>query len=320
MSEQRGEDMRTGRTIIKRDRAILGIMILGFMIIAFAWCASITAYQQDETRGLRIKKQVEQSRPASATAETAGQPRTYRSTNSAVSSSEMRKTATESGAVLGVTLWRLRPSEASDNREARLLEQKAEKSAEWTAERIEAGTPLNEGDRMRISIESPATGYLYVIDRERYADGSHGDAYAIFPTTRTRGGNNAVTAGRVIEFPAQEDNPPYFTLSRSRKEHVGEELVLIVTPQPLAEIPASSTPIKLAPELLGEWEKQWGGKAEQFELEGGAGRQYTKQEKAAGTNGARMLTQTDPLPQTVLRVNAKPGSALLVKVVIGMAK
>jgi hypothetical protein len=232
----------------------------------------------------------------------------------------MRKAASESEAILGVTLWRLRPSESADGKGARLLEQKSAKSVEWTAERIEAGTPLNEGDRVRISIESPTAGYLYVIDRERYSDGSHGEAYAIFPTTRTRGGNNAVAAGRVIEFPAQEDNPPYFTLSRSRKEHQGEELILIVSPRPLAEIPASSTPIKLPAELLAEWERQWGGKAELFELEGGAGRPYTTEEKAAGTNGARILTQTDPLPQTVLRVSAKPGNALLVKVVIGMGK
>ena len=299
---------------MKTERVILTI---AFLICALA--AAVAAGRQDETRGLRIKK-VEQSRPASAVADTSGQPRTYRSTNSTVSSSEMRKTASESEAILGVTLWRLRQAESADSKGARLLEQKSGKSVEWTAERIEAGTPLNEGDHVRISIESPTSGYLYVIDRERYSDGSSGDAYAIFPTTRTRGGDNAVAAGRVIEFPAQEDNPPYFTLSRSRKEHLGEELILIVSPRPLAEIPASSTPIKLPAGLLAEWEKQWGGKAEQFELEGGAGRQYTTQEKAAGTDGARMLTQTDPLPQTVLRVNAKPGNALLVKVLIGMAK
>lgn len=308
--------MKTERVMIRPTRPILTIALL---ICAWsALAASMAVGRQDETRGLRLKK-VEESRPASTTAEASGQPRTYRSVSSTVSTSEMRKAASESEAILGVTLWRLRPPD-SDGKGARLLEQKAEKSVEWTAERIEAGTPLNEGDRVRISIESPTAGFLYVIDRERYSDGSHGDAYAIFPTTRTRGGNNRVAAGRVIEFPAQEDNPPYFTLSRSRKEHQGEELILIVSPSPLAEIPASATPIKLPAELLAEWEKQWGGKAELFELEGGAGRQYTAEEKAAGTDGARMLTQTDPLPQTVLRVNAKPGSALLVKVVIGMGK
>jgi hypothetical protein len=305
--------MKADRTMMRHGRAIA---VLLFLICA--WCVT-AASLQDQTRGLRIKK-VEESRPAAAAPEASGQPRTYKSTNSTVSSTEMRKSAAGSEAVLGVTLWRLRPAQSVDNKDARILEQKSEKSAEWTAERIEAGTPLTEGDRVRISIESPSTGYLYVIDRELYADGSRGEAGVIFPTRQTRGGNNSVVAGKVIEFPAQEDNPPYFTLSRSRKDHVGEELTLIVTPQPLAEIPPSATPVKITSEQLAQWEKQWGGAAEQFELEGGAGRQYTKQEKAAGADGSRMLTQSDPLPQTVLRVNAKPGSALLVKVVIGMAR
>ena len=51
--------------------------------------------------------------------------------------------------------------------------------------------------------------YLYVIDREQYADGTQGEPYLIFPTTRTRGGDNSVKAGRVMEIPSQDDNPPY---------------------------------------------------------------------------------------------------------------
>jgi hypothetical protein len=46
---------------------------------------------------------------------------------------------------------------------------------EWTPQRIEADTPLKVGERVRLSIESPRTGYLYVIDREQYADGSYGE-------------------------------------------------------------------------------------------------------------------------------------------------
>lgn len=276
------------------------------------------ARQQDQTRGLRVKK-IEESRPASTTPGDPKQPRTYRSTTSTASSAELRKSASPSEAVIGVTLWRLRPAQTGDNQGARLLEQKASKPTEWTAERIEAETRISEGERVRVSIESPSTGYLYVIDREQYADGSLGDAYLIFPTARTRGGNNSVVAGRVVEFPAQQDNPPYFTLTRSRPEHVGEVLVLIVSPQPLAELPVGSEPGKVPAEKLTRWEKEWGGKAEQFELEGGAGLQYTTAEKAAGGDGSRMLTQGDPLPQTVLRVNATPGNPVLVKVVLRIA-
>jgi hypothetical protein len=214
----------------------------------------------------------------------------------------------------------LRSAKSSDNNGARILEHQAAKSAEWTAERIEADTRISEGERVRVSIESPSTGYLYVIDREEYTDGSLGDAYLIFPTARTRGGNNSAVAGRVIEFPAQDDNPPYFTLTRSRPEHIGETLILIVAPKPLAELPIGSEPLKLSSEMLAQWEKDWGGRAEKFELEGGAGLPYTKAEKSAGGDGSRMLTQTDPLPQTILRLNTRPGSPVLVKVELRIAR
>lgn len=277
------------------------------------------AQQQDQTRGLHVKR-IEENRPPSSTPGNPQQPRSYRSVSGAISSSELRKSASASEAVIGVTLWRLRASQAADNKDARILEHRAARSTEWTPERIEADTRLNEGERVRVSIESPSTGYLYVIDREQYADGSLGDAYLIFPTARTRGGNNSVVAGRVVEFPAQEDNPPYFTLTRSRPEHVGEVLILIVAGQPLADLAVSSEPVKVTLEKMSQWEKEWGGRAEQFELEGGAGLPYTNAEKSAGGDGSRMLTQTDPLPQTVLRLNSKPGTPVLVKILLRIAR
>jgi hypothetical protein len=285
------------------------------VILACGLACTSLAQQQDQTRGLRVKR-LEESRPASTTPTDPKQPRTYRSTTSTASSSELRKSASASEAIIGVTLWRLRPARSADNQDARILEHKSARNTEWTAERIEAQTRISEGERVRVSIESPSTGYLYVIDREQYADGGLGDAFLIFPTARTRGGNNSVVGGRVIEFPAQEDNPPYFTLTRSRPDHVAEVLLLIISPQPLAELAAGSEPLKVAAEKLTQWEKEWGGRAEQFELEGGAGLPYTKAEKSAGGDGSRMLTQGDPLPQTVLRLNAKPGNPVLVKIVL----
>jgi len=273
--------------------------------------------QQEQTRGLHVKK-IEESRPASSTPSDPQQPRTYRSVTGSASSSDLRKSASASEAVIGITVWRLRPAQSADNQGARILEHRAAKTVEWTAERIEAGARINEGERVRVSIESPTTGYLYVIDREQYADGSLGDAYLIFPTARTRGGNNAVIAGRVIEFPAQEDNPPYFTLTRSRPDHIGEVLTLIVSPKALLELPDAAEPVRVPADTLAQWEKEWGGQAEQFELEGGAGLAYSNAEKSAGGDGSRMLTQSDPLPQTILRMNAKSGSPVLVKVLLRM--
>jgi hypothetical protein len=103
--------------------------------------------------------------------------------------------------VIGVTLWRLRPSRKADAGE-RIIAHEGPESMEWLPERVSSSGNLSEGDRIRISIEAARTGYLYVVDREQYADGTKGEPYLIFPTTRTRGGDNSVTSGRVIEIPA----------------------------------------------------------------------------------------------------------------------
>src|SRR6266542_561933 len=134
--------------------------------------------------------------------------------------------------VIGVTLWRWRPSRPADAGE-RIITHDGPDSVEWLPERVSSSGRLSEGDRIRVSIEAARTGYLYVVDQEQYADGSKGEPYLIFPTTRTRGGDNAVKAGRIIEVPAQDDSPPYFTLKRSRINHVGENVIFMVTPTPI---------------------------------------------------------------------------------------
>ena len=217
---------------------------------------------------------------------------------------------------LGVTLWRLRPSKQNDSG-ARLLEMESSQTGEWTTERIEIDTPLKVSERVRISVESPRAGYLYVVDREQYADGSLGDAYLIFPTTRTRNGDNKVRPGKLIDIPAQEDTPNYFTLvpSPSRSDQVAEVLSFIVTSQPLESLPITDKPLKVSKSDIAKWEKSWSSEVERFEMEGGAGRAWTDEEKAASaTSSSRLLTQEEPAPQTVYRIVAKATGSLLVTV------
>src|SRR5690242_3986606 len=128
--------------------------------------------------------------------------------------------------VFGVTLWRLRPASQSDSGE-RLIVHDKDVVSEWLPERISATTRLVQGDKLRISVETVRSGYLYVIDREQYADGTLGEPYLIFPTTRTSGGNNEVAVGKLLEIPAQDDSPPFFTMRKSRPDHVAEVLSVI---------------------------------------------------------------------------------------------
>ena len=218
---------------------------------------------------------------------------------------------------LGVTLWQLRSAAPKDSG-ARMLvhEPGSSTKVEVTPERIQSETVLNEGEQVRLSIESPRRGYLYVIDQEEYADGTRGDAYIVFPTTRTRGGDNELTPGKLIEIPGRSDDPNYFTIKKGRSDQVKEVLTLLETPQLLPDVKPGDEPIKLAPDKFQGWQKRWGTEAQRLEMEGGAGRNWTENEKEAGSEGAasRALASDDPLPETIYRAWAKPGSPAMVTV------
>ncbi|HEX7312550.1 MAG TPA: hypothetical protein VF297_01445 [Pyrinomonadaceae bacterium] len=216
--------------------------------------------------------------------------------------------------VVGVTVWRLRPSREADDGE-RLMVHEGSDAAGWIPERVPGNAGLSEGDRVRLSVEAARTGYLYVIDREQYADGTVGEPYLIFPTTRTLGGDNRVKAGRLVDIPAQEDGPPFFTLRRSRADQVGELLSVIVTPAPLDELRIGAQAQRLSAERVARWEKSWGGQAGRLELSDGAGKVWTKEEREAGASAARLLKASAPGPQTLYyRPGVKADEPLLIKV------
>jgi hypothetical protein len=216
--------------------------------------------------------------------------------------------------VVGVTLWRLRRATATDSGE-RLIEHEGADAGEWLPERISANTKLNQHDRLRISVEAARTGYLYVVDREQYADGSLSEPYLIFPTSRTLGGNNQVTVGKIIEFPAQDDRPPYFTVKRSRADQVAEVLSVLISPSPLDGIEITDKAQKLTESQVNGWEKSWGARVGLLELENGMGKAWSKQEKEAGADGTRLLKPDAPAPQDIYyQPNTKASEPILVKV------
>ncbi|HKQ77936.1 MAG TPA: DUF4384 domain-containing protein [Blastocatellia bacterium] len=255
------------------------------------------------------------SRPARSAASSA-QARRVRYKPAATrpaASTSAPKPGSSDASQLGLTIWRLRRSIMADSG-ARIIVHHDGETEEWTPERIESNTPLRMGERIRFSFESSQTGYLYVIDRERYAGGTTSDPYLIFPTTRTRGGDNQVAPGKIIEIPAQNDRPNFFTLRRSRLDQTGELMTVIVTPQPIEGITIGDKPLALSSQQVAQWENQWGALTEKFEMTDGPGKTWTQAEQEAGANGTRQLTQDDPGPQTIYRVAIKPGAPLLVNV------
>jgi hypothetical protein len=214
--------------------------------------------------------------------------------------------------VIGITLWRLRPSRKTDAGE-RIIAHDGPESMEWLPERVSSSGRLAEGDRIRMSIEAARTGYLYVVDQEQYTDGSKGEPYLIFPTTRTRGGDNSVKTGRVIEIPAQEDSPPYFTLKRTRADQVGESVTILVSPTPIQALTITDKAQRLSADTLALWEKSWGAQAGRLEMANGEGKPWTKQEKEAGADGTRSMTEAEPAPQTIYY---RPGASSTVPVLV----
>ncbi len=222
--------------------------------------------------------------------------------------------------VIGVTLWRLRPSRPADRGE-RIITHDGPDSVEWLPERVSSGGRLSEGDRIRVSIEAARSGYLYVVNQEQYADGSKGEPYLIFPTARTRGGDNSVKAGRVVEIPSQDDSPPYFTLKRTRSDQVGENVIVLVTPTLIEGLAITDKAQRLPDETLASWEKLWGAQGGRLEMENGDGKPWTRQEKEAGADGTRSLQADAPAPQTIYyRPGASSTVPVLVKVELQYAR
>ena len=218
--------------------------------------------------------------------------------------------------VVGVTLWRLRSAKRNDSGE-RLIVHDNNASSEWVPERIGANTRLVQGDRLRISVEAVRAGFVYVINREQYADGSFGEPYLIFPTTRTGAGDNEVAIGRLLDIPYQDDSPPFFTMRKSRADHVAEVLSVIVAPTRLEGVTITDKALKLTDEQVASWEKAWGSGVGRMEM-ATAGQSWTKEEKDART---RALTTSAPSPQLVFyRPSVKPSEPMFVKLRLAYGK
>lgn len=215
---------------------------------------------------------------------------------------------------VGGTIWRL-PNGKIDNSggEAGTIVVKTRgQTQELTPQRVAADGVFKLGDKVRLSFESPTTGYLYVFDREIYADGTVGEPYQTFPTMAARRGDNRVEAGSVIDIPGQSDASPFFVLSSANPKWRGELLTVIVSPEQLADMGTPKAPSPTSAAMVAALENKYLKTAEEYEQDGTVGKNYTKIEKEAGAVGTRQLTQGDPYPQTLYRVKARAKEPLLI--------
>ena len=198
----------------------------------------------------------------------------------------------------GVTLWKV---ERVATRE--------------TATRVEADYQFHEDDLIRLSIESPVTGYLYVIDRDWFTDNTPGgQTNLIFPL---RGEDNRLVAGKLIDIPADHRSP---FKAKPQPNQAGEMLTIIVTRSPLT-LSLSDDPLPISNTQLAEWERNWSGMTERFEMNGGVGQTRTlAEQEAASPTGSRQLTRDDPAPQTIYFLVPRSSDGLLFNLLLSYVR
>lgn len=213
---------------------------------------------------------------------------------------------------IGVTVWRMERATKSSTGTRMLVQNDTGTRDEWVPKRVPSDSIFSSGDLVRLSIESPRDGYLYVFDREIRKHGAFGEPYQIFPTATARGGDNRVRAGVVIDIPAQSDAVPVFTLKPvdANSDWQGEMLTIIVSPKPIRQLPTLTAAGPIPLDVFEALEEAYSRDVVQYEQDGSEGSAYTKAEKEAGS-GTRQLTQVDPYPQTVYRVKTAPGQPMI---------
>lgn len=220
-------------------------------------------------------------------------------------------------ALLGLTVWKLRPAdrEAPDD----------ESDDEDSLERIEADMPLKDGERIRLSVESLShKGYLYVIDRELYSDGSYSSPKLIYPTLLSQNRNSLIRPGDLIFIP-QGSRHFRVKSKQAEKTQVAEVLTFIISPKPLIKLSdlqmkAIDIPLSQFEDWIDKWEPDDTALLEEID---GAGKTITLVEQSVGQESAKDLTEQsnrlspdDPTPQTVFRSRIRSGTPYLVNVSI----
>ncbi|HEX3101877.1 MAG TPA: DUF4384 domain-containing protein [Pyrinomonadaceae bacterium] len=224
---------------------------------------------------------------------------------------------------VGVTIWRLEAEPtgaAGDSETARLQVKGSGRGLDYLPKRVAADTAFGLGDKVRLSIESPRSGYLYIIDREIYAGDKLGEPYLIFPTRMAHGGENRVEPGRVIDIPAQGDTTPFFELKPvpPNANWLGEMLTVIVSPEPLKDMGLPDKPSPIPVSMVDAMEDKYLKDFAEYEQDGTVGKTYTRTEKEAGADGKRQLTQNDPYPQTVYSVKVRPKEPMIVRIKLAL--
>ncbi len=192
--------------------------------------------------------------------------------NITTSLSKVTLTAAETS--IGLNLWRMRPSPPGATFRTRglVLESDARGETDLTPELLTLSRSVSERDRIRISVQTFQPGFLYVVNRDLYHDGTKSAPTLLFPDMRIRGGRNLIQPGEAAGIPPM---PQAFGVKRTRPDQIEILLTFILSPEPLRGIEAKDHEQILSEETVAAWESQWGTGVELAENNSMAGQLYT---------------------------------------------
>ena len=233
---------------------------------------------------------------------------------------------------IGLTIWRLRPPRNETGAKMLPVLEDDGVTRMWIPERVSATEPFRVGDRVRLAVESPIPGHLYVINSEMYSDGTFGRPKLIFPESLEQ--SNSIRPGMLVDFPDQTDDFPYFRISPKKANHIGELLVIVVSPEKLGFIVDSENWISNAGDVIrAETEFE----TEVFDRADNTNKVYTQAEAAAACGSksrqlereksakpcgpaTRELTREQVGPQAIYRVKSQTGQPAVVFVRLNAAQ
>jgi hypothetical protein len=230
------------------------------------------------------------------------------------------------GVDVGVTFWRLREVRKLDDpavvEPTRIVKRVKGKPIEFDKaipERAHSEATWSDGEKFRLSIEVPFECFIYILNQERYADGTLSEPYLVFPSKGDLARNAKAVAGKLVYFPNEQDCFEIASLGESGRTKVAEVFAILLSPTTIDELPALAEQEEKRRVEAGLFKRllnDWGARTWTFENMGALGTSITRVEKKSSTGGAEVLTDRDPEPQTVYHVARKRGASLLVTVPI----
>ena len=268
----------------------------GCLVILFLGCLNVTTAQEG-SKGLKPDEAGIKTSPKRKTL----QPITFQTPKPFT-----RRPAPAGAeyAQLGVTIWRV------DSGNSKGIEQVGE---EQTIERLDTNAPYTNGDTIRLTIESPSRGFMYIVDQEQYTDGSYGPAMLVFPTSKTRAGNNLIEAWTPVEVPAYPAvwrfKPRELKDGETRKVQMAEVLTIIISQKVLVDLSRIiDKRLALNKGEFESWRSQWQRPVQQFDVENKVGQ--TAKSKGVEQEG----NEAEVGAQTTYQVAIKPGNPVFVTI------